>query len=116
MPTPDRIHEIRRHTGVSAIDAIHALTIADGDVKRAIDELNSPTRSGNRAIIASTRDTAQRIAAALIDAGVWFECELTAEAHWRFSVALGAYSKLLALSNATHAKAAAAAHNEAAAA
>jgi hypothetical protein len=108
MLTPDRIQEIRQHTGVSAIDAIHALAIADGDVKRAIEDLNSPTRSGNRAIVASTRDTAQRIATALVDAGVWFQCELTAEAHWRFSVALGAYSKLLALSSTTHGESAAA--------
>jgi len=108
MLTPDRINEIRQHTGVSAIDAIHALATASGDVKRAIDDLNSPTRSGNRAIIASTRDTAQRIASALVHAGVWFECELTAEAHWRFSVALGAYAKLLAVSGATHGEAVAA--------
>jgi hypothetical protein len=108
MLTPERIHEIRRNTGVSAIDAIHALAHAEGDVQRAIEDLNSPTRSGNRAIIASTRDTAQRIASALIDAGVWFECELTAEAHWRFSVALGAYAKLLAVSGESHGEAVAA--------
>lgn len=108
MITPERIHEIRQSTGVSAIDAIHALVNADGDMQRAIADLNNPTRSGNRAIIASTRETAQRIASALIDAGVWFECELTAEAQWRFSVALGAYAKLLAVSGETHGEAVAA--------
>ena len=100
MLTPDSIDEIRQHTGVSAIDAIHALTMADGDVQKAIGDLNNHARSGNRAIIAATKESAQRIAAALVDAGVWFECELTAEAHWRFCVALGAYAKLLAVSNA----------------
>ena len=109
MLTPARIDQIRQHTGVSAIDAIHALARSDGDVQRAIEDLNHPVRSGNRAIIAATKDSAQRIAAALIDAGLWFECELTADAHWRFCVALGAYSKLVALS-------AAAANGEAAAA
>jgi len=100
MLTPDRIDEIRQHTGVSAIDAIHALVMADGNVQRAIGDLNNHSRSGNRAIIAATRESAQRIAAALIEAGLWFECELTADARWRFCVALGAYSKLLALSSA----------------
>lgn len=97
MLTPDSIDEIRHHTGVSAINAIHALSMADGDVRRAIDDLNNHARSGNRAIIAATKECAQRIAAALVDAGVWFECELTAEAQWRFCVALGAYPKLLAV-------------------
>jgi hypothetical protein len=99
MLTPDLIDAIRQHTGVSAIDAMHALAVAEGDVQRAIGDLNNHARSGNRAITASTRESAQRIAAALVDAGLWFECELTAQAHWRFSVALGAYSKLLAVSH-----------------
>jgi len=99
MFTPDRIDEIRQHTGVSAIDAMHALAVADGNVQRAIGDLNDHARSGNRAITAATKESAQRIAAALVEAGVWFECELTAQAHWRFCVALGAYSKLLAVSH-----------------
>lgn len=110
MLTPEHIDEIRQRTGVSAIDAIHALATADGNVQRAIVDLNNHTRSGNRAIIASSKETAQRIAAALVDAGLWFECELTAEAQWRFCVALGAYSKLVALStSAANGEAAAAA-------
>ena len=99
MLTLERIDTIRQNTGVSTIDAVHALALADGNVQRAIGDLNDHARSGNRAITASTRESAQRIAAALIDAGVWFECELTAQAQWRFCVALGAYPKLLALSN-----------------
>ena len=100
MLTPASINQIRQSTGVSAIDAIHALARSEGHVQRAIDDLNHPVRSGNRAIVAATRDSAQRIAAALVDAGLWFECELTADAHWRFCVALGAPSKLVALSAA----------------
>ena len=108
MLTRDSIEQIRHDTGVSAIDAMHALTLAEGDVQRAISSLNDHSRSGNRAIIAATRESAQRIATALIDAGVWFECELNADAHWRFCVALGAYSKLVALSAAANCEAAAA--------
>jgi hypothetical protein len=102
MLTPEYIDEIRQHTGVSTIDAIHALAMADGNVQRAIGDLNNHLRSGNRAIIAATKESAQRIAAALIDAGLWFECEVTAAAQWRFSVALGAYGKLLELSSAAN--------------
>jgi len=109
MLTRDHIDAIRQRTGVSTIDAIHALAVAEGNVQRAIGDLNDHVRSGNRAIFAASKESAQRIAAALIDAGVWFECELTAQAQWRFCVALGAYSKLLALSNQTAAGAAVAA-------
>lgn len=101
MLTPDRIDAIRQNTGVSTIDAVHALAAADGNVQRAIGDLNDHARSGNRAIVVSTKESAQRIAAALVDAGLWFECELTAQAQWRFCVALGAWPKLLALSHAT---------------
>jgi hypothetical protein len=102
MLTPERIDEVRQHTGVSTIDAIHALVLSEGDVQRAIGHLNDHVRCGNHAAIATTKESAQRIAAALIDAGLWFECELTAAAQWRFSVALGAYSKLLELSCAAN--------------
>jgi len=101
MLTRARIDEIRRNTGVSLVDAMHALAMADGDVERAIDDLNNHERSRNRAVLAPTRDEAQRIAAALVDSGIWFECEVTPDAQWRFSVALGAYPRLLALSLAT---------------
>lgn len=98
MLTQAHIDEIRRQTGVSTVDAMHALAVADGDVPRAIGDLHDHARAGNRAIIAATKESAQRIAAALVDAGIWFECELTRDAQWRFAVALGAYARLLALS------------------
>jgi hypothetical protein len=101
MFTQARIAELRQRTGVSTVEAMHALANADGDMERAIADLQDHARSGIRAIVAATKDSAQRIAAALIDAGIWFECELTAEAQWRFSVALGAYTKLLALTSTT---------------
>jgi len=105
MLTQAHINEIRRQTGVSTVDAMHALAVANGDVPRAIDDLHDHARAGNRSVVVSTKDGAQRIAAALIDSGIWFECEVTPDAHWRFSVALGAYARLLALSAATNAEA-----------
>ncbi len=82
------------------MDAIHALTISGGDVARAVEELNDHLQAGNRAIVAQDRALAQRLSAALVDSGLWFECEATAPGIWRFSVALGAFSKLRALYNA----------------
>jgi hypothetical protein len=82
------------------MDAMHALSVAEGDVERAIDDLNNHAQSGNRAILAATREHAQRIAAGLVDLGIWFECEATGAGKWRFSVALGAYARLCELNEA----------------
>jgi hypothetical protein len=97
MLTQDSIEQVRRQTNVSTMDAIHALTISGGDVGRAIDELNDHCQHGNRAIVAQTRGEAQRLAGALVDSGIWFECEATANGTRRFSVALGAYARLRSL-------------------
>jgi len=102
MLTQDRIEQVRRQTSVSMMDALHALTLAEGDVDRAIDGLNDHVHAGNRAIVAGSRGHAQRIAAALVESGIWFECETTANGQWRFSVALGAYARLRALTAALH--------------
>jgi hypothetical protein len=98
--TNDRIEQVRRHTNVSMIDAVHALSVSEGDVDRAINGLNDHVHSGNRAILAIGRGHAQRIAAALVDSGIWFECEAASAGQWRFSVALGAYARLCALNEA----------------
>lgn len=97
MLTHDRIDQVRRRTRVSTVDAIHALTLAGGDVEKAIEELNDHGQSGNRKIVAEDRAQAQRMAAALVDSGIWFECEATAGGQWLFSVALGAYARVRAL-------------------
>jgi len=97
MLTHERIEQVRRQTRVSTVDAIHALTLNDGDVARAVEELNDHAQSGNRKIVAEGRAQAQRLAAALIDAGLWFECEATAGGQWQFAVALGAYARVRAL-------------------
>ncbi len=100
MLTQDRIEQVRRQTRVSTMDAMHALSTTGGDVDRAIDELNDHLHSGNRGIVAGSRTHAQRLAQALVDSGIWFECEATSSGQWRFSVALGAYARLCALYHA----------------
>jgi uncharacterized protein YgbK (DUF1537 family) len=100
MLTQDRIEKVRSQTRVSMMDAMHALSVAEGDVERAIDGLNNHAHSGNRAILATTREHAQRIAAGLVDLGIWFECEATGAGQWRFCVALGAYARLCKLNEA----------------
>ncbi len=97
MLTQDRIEHVRRQTNVSTMDAIHALTIAGGDVERAVEELNDHVQHGNRAIVVQHREEAQRLAIALVESGIWFECEATATGTRRFSVALGAFSRLRSL-------------------
>jgi hypothetical protein len=95
----DRIEQVRSRTHVSTMEAVHALTLAGGDVARAIAALDDPGHAGNRSVVAASREHAQRLAAALVDAAIWFECETTAPGHWRFSVAVGAYSRLRALNS-----------------
>ncbi len=99
MLSLDRIEQVRSRTHVSTMEAVHALTVAGGDVARAIDELHDHIQTGNRSVLAGSRDHAQRLAAALVDAGIWFECETVAPSRWRFSVAVGAYTRLRALNS-----------------
>jgi hypothetical protein len=99
MLSLDRIEQVRSQTHVSTMDAVHALTVAGGDVTRAIDELNDHAHAGNRSVMADSREHAQQLAAALVDAGIWFECETTAPGRWRFSVAVGAYPRLRTLNS-----------------
>ena len=100
MLTQDRINQVRSQTKVSTMDAVHALSVAEGDVDRAIHGLNNHAHSGNRSTLATTREHAQRIAAGLVDLGIWFECEALGAGQWRFAVALGAYGRLCELSDA----------------
>ena len=99
----DRIEQVRSRTHVSTMEAVHALTVSGGDVKRAIDDLNDHAHAGNRSVVAGSREDAQRLAASLVDAGIWFECETIGPGRWRFSVAVGAYPRLRALNGALRA-------------
>jgi hypothetical protein len=97
MLTYDRIEQVRQQTHVSTVDAMHALTVSGGNVERAIEELNDHVHAGNRKLVAVNRAQAQRLAAALVDSGIWFECEASASGEWHFAVALGAYARVRAL-------------------
>ncbi len=97
MLTQDRIEEVRRQVPVSTMEAMHALSVTGGDVERAIEELNGHSKSSNRPIFVKDRAQAQRLAAALVESGIWFECEATVSGERRFSVAPGAYARLRAM-------------------
>ena len=97
MLTRDLIEQVRHQTHVSTVDAMHALTLSGGDVARAVEELNDHAHAGNRKLVAVNRLQAQRLAAALVDSGIWFECEATANGQWHFAVAPGAYARVSAV-------------------
>jgi hypothetical protein len=97
MLTQELIDEVRRQVQVSTMDAMHALSVSGGDVGRAIEELNAHSSSSNRPVIVKDRAQAQRLAAALVESGIWFECEATSSGERRFSVAAGAYARLRVL-------------------
>lgn len=87
MLTQGRIEEVRRQVQVSTMDAMHALSMTGGDVARAVEELNGHSTSSTRPVIVKNRLQAQRLAAALVESGIWFECEATVSGEHRFSVA-----------------------------
>ncbi len=97
MLTQGRIEEVRRQVQVSTMDAMHALSMTGGDVARAVEELNGHSTSSTRPVIVKNRLQAQRLAAALVESGIWFECEATVSGEHRFSVAPGAYARLRVL-------------------
>ncbi|HEX3894699.1 MAG TPA: hypothetical protein VHW73_00670 [Rudaea sp.] len=101
MLTQGRIDEVRRQVQVSTMDAMHALSMTGGDVERAVEELNHHSTSSNRPIVVKDRAQAQRLAAALVESGIWFECEATPNGERRFSVATGAYARLRVLHDVT---------------
>jgi hypothetical protein len=104
MLTQDRIEEVRRQVQVSTMDAMHALSMTGGDVARAVEELNSHSTSSTRPIFVKDRAQAQRLAAALVESGIWFECEGTVSGERRFSVAPGAYARLKLLHDLSRAE------------
>jgi hypothetical protein len=97
MLTQDRIEEVRRQVQVSTMDAMHALSMTGGDVARAVEELNGHSTSSARPVFVKDRAQAQRLAVALVESGIWFECEAMVSGERRFSVAPGAYARLRVL-------------------
>jgi hypothetical protein len=94
--TAEAIHELRRRTSVSSLDALHALSVTQGDTERAVDYLRT-ARFATKALSVSGSELAARLAAALIHTGMWFECEQLNREQWHFAVAPAGHARLVAL-------------------
>jgi ABC-type transport system involved in Fe-S cluster assembly fused permease/ATPase subunit len=99
MVTSETIQELRRQTSVSSLDAMHALSVAQGDTSRAADYLRT-ARFATKALHVIGSELAARMAAALIQTGLWFECEQLDREKWHFAVAPAGYGRLVALHGA----------------
>ncbi|MEO7062399.1 MAG: hypothetical protein ABI082_01320 [Dokdonella sp.] len=96
MVTFATIEEIRRGDSVSSLDAVHALSVSQGDTRRAIDYLRTE-RFGTKSLCVTGSEIAARLAAQLIGTGLWFECEQLDREKWRFAVAPACYARLIVL-------------------
>ncbi len=96
MAISETIQEIRRRTSVSSLDALHALSVSQGDTSRAIDYLRTD-RSGRKSLCVTGSEIAARLAAQLIGTGLWFECEQLDREKWHFAIAPAGYARLIAL-------------------
>jgi hypothetical protein len=96
MVTAETIQELRRRTSVSSLDALHALSVSQGNTERAIDYLRA-ARFATKALAVSGSELAARLAAELIHTGMWFECEQLDRERWHFAVAPAGYARLVAL-------------------
>lgn len=96
MVTTEAIVELQRRTAVSSLDAMHALSVSDGDLQRATEYLYAPC-SAPKALQVDGSHLAALLAASLIRSGLWFECEQLGRERWRFAVAPAGYTRLLAI-------------------
>jgi hypothetical protein len=96
MVTAEAIQQLRQRTSVSSLDALHALSVSQGDTERAIDYLRT-ARFATKALAVIGSELAARLAAALIHTGMWFECEQLDRKQWHFAVAPAGYARLVTL-------------------
>lgn len=96
MVTAEAIQDLRRRTSVSSLDALHALSVSQGDTERAVDYLRT-ARFATKALSVTGSETAARLAAALIHTGMWFECEQLDRERWHFAVAPAGHARLVTL-------------------
>lgn len=96
MLTTESIQELRRQISVSSLDAVHALSVSDGDIERAKDYLHAP-RLARKPLLVNSAEIAGLLAARLVASGLWFECEQLSRQQWRFSVAPAGYDRAIAL-------------------
>ena len=96
MVTTETIQELRRRTSVSALEAMRALSVSEGDLERAVDYLRT-ARGTTKSLHAIGIELAARLAAELVATGLWFECEQLERGKWHFAVAPASYARLVAL-------------------
>lgn len=108
MLSSQAIAELRLRTGVSSLDAVHALSVCEGRIEPAIAFLLTP-QAPAKILHVPDSCCAARLAESLIRSGLWFECEQLGREAWRFAVAPAGYAQLLRLyrelaveSNAKH--------------
>ena len=99
MVTSEAIQDLRRRTSVSSLDAMHALSVSQGDGGQGVRYLRS-ARFATKSLHVTGSEFAARLAAGLIRAGLWFECEQLDRVQWHFAVAPAAYARLIALQGA----------------
>lgn len=96
MVSTESIQELRRQTSVSSLDAMHALSVSDGDIERAKNYLHTP-RLARKALLVNSAEVAAPLAARLVASGLWFECEQLSRQQWRFSVVPAGHDHAIAL-------------------
>ncbi len=96
MVTAEAIAELRHRTSVSSLDALHALSVTQGDTEQAVEYLRT-ARFATKALSVIGSELAARLAAALIHTGMWFECEQLDRERWHFAVAPAGHARLVTL-------------------
>jgi hypothetical protein len=99
MVTAEAIQDLRSRTSVSSLDALHALSVSQGDVDQAVDYLRT-ARFARKSLQVTGSEFAARLATDLIRTGMWFECEQLERELWHFAVAPAGYARLIALHGA----------------
>ena len=96
MMSIETIHELRSRTAVSSLEAVHALSVSNGNIDQAADYLRTPGFA-TKSLAVTGSEIAARLAASLVGTGVWFECEQLDREQWRFAAAPASYARLVAL-------------------
>lgn len=96
MLTTQAITELRDRTGVSSLDAVHALSVCEGGIEQAVAFLLTP-RAAPKTLHVVGSGIAARLAESMLRSGLWFECEQLGRVDWRFAVAPAGYAQLLVL-------------------
>jgi hypothetical protein len=97
--TAQAIAELRGQTGVSSLDAVHALSVCGGRIDQAVAYLMTSCAPPRTLLVTGSR-RAVCLAEGLVRSGLRFECEQLGRDGWRFSVAPAGYPQLLALHGA----------------